>query len=68
MYAASYWFYRFTATGTFASIATVTENIKLGSDDHFTSTGVVIDHDANGNLISTGCFVHTAYRLAESER
>jgi len=68
MYAASYWFYRYTSTGTFASIATVTDNIKLGSDGHFTSTGVVIDHDANGNLISTGCFIHTAYRLADLER
>lgn len=68
MFAATYWFYRYTATGTFASIATVTDSIKLGSDGHFTSEGTVVDHDANGNLISTGCFVHTAYRLAESER
>lgn len=67
MYAATYWFYRYTSTGTFASIATVTDSIKLGSDGHFTSTGIVVDHDANGNLISTGCFVHTAYRLADSE-
>ena len=68
MYAASYWFYRYTATGTFASIATVTDSIKLGSDGHFTSTGVVVDHDASGNLISTGCFIHSADRLAGLER
>ncbi len=68
MYAASYWFYRFTTTGTFASIATVTDNIRFGSDGHFTSTGVVVDHDANGNLISTGCFIHTAYWLTDFER
>jgi len=67
MYTATYWFYRYTTSGTFASIATVTDSIKLGSDGHFTSQGTVLDHDANGNLISTGCFVHTAYRLADSE-
>lgn len=68
IFAASYWFYRYTTTGTFASIATVTDSIKLGSEGHFTSTGVVIDHDANGNLVSTGCFIHDANRLAESDR
>jgi len=68
MQGASYWFFRYTSAGTFASLAKVTDKIGLGSDDHFTSTGVVQDFDANGNLISTGCFIHTAYRLIDSER
>lgn len=67
-YDAKYWFFRYTATGTFASIAKVTDTITLGSDGHFTSTGTVLDYDANGNLLTTGCFVHTAYRLADSEQ
>jgi hypothetical protein len=29
----------------------------------FTSSGVVVDYDANGNLLTTGCFTHTATRL-----
>jgi hypothetical protein len=45
-----------------------TDTITLGDDGHFTSTGTILDFDANGNLISTGCVVHTAYRLADSER
>lgn len=61
--AASYWFYRYNPDGTFASRATVTDKIVLGSDGQFTSTGVVIDYDANGNLLTTGCFTHTATRL-----
>ena len=67
-YDAKYWFFRYTSTGTFASLAKVTDKITLGSDGHLTSTGTVLDFDANGNLISTGCFVHTAYRLADSEQ
>ena len=68
VYAARYWFFRYTSTGAFASIATITDSIQLGSDGHFTSKGMVVDHDANGNLISTGCFIHTAFQLADSER
>jgi hypothetical protein len=69
MYKDTFWFYRYTSTGTFASLAKVTDTITLGSDaGHYTSSGTVLDYDANGNLISTGCFVHTAYRLIDSEQ
>lgn len=61
--AALYWFYRYKPDGTFASRASVTDKIVLGSDGHFTSSGVVDDYDANGNLLTTGCFTHTATRL-----
>jgi hypothetical protein len=64
---ASYWFFRYNTDGTFASFAKVSDKIDLGSDDHFTSKGVVQDFDATGNLISTGCFIHTADRLIDSE-
>lgn len=61
--AALYWFYRYNADGTFASRASVTDKIIVGSKGNFTSSGVVIDYDANGNLLTTGCFTHTATRL-----
>ena len=67
MYDATYWFFRYTATGTFASIAKVTDKITLRSDGKFTSVGTVEDFDANGNSISIGCFVHSADRLLKSE-
>lgn len=62
-YDATYWFYRFNPDGTFASIARVSDKIVLGEDGHFTSSGVVLDFNATGALISTGCFVHAASRL-----
>jgi hypothetical protein len=62
--AALYWFYRYKPDGTFASRASITDKIVLGSSGHFTSSGVVLDYDANGNLLTTGCFTHTATRLA----
>jgi hypothetical protein len=68
MYKASYWFFRYTSTGAFASLAKVSDTISLVSDGLLTSTGVVRDYDANGNLTSTGCFVHTAQRLIDSEQ
>jgi hypothetical protein len=61
--AASYWFYRYNPDGTFASRARVTDKIVLGSNGQFTSTGVVVDYDAKGDLLTTGCFTHTATRL-----
>lgn len=65
----SFYFYRYTSTGTFASLAHGTDTITLGSDaGHYTSVGQVQDFDANGNLISTGCVIHTAYRLEDSEQ
>jgi hypothetical protein len=65
----SFYFYRYTSTGTFASLAHGTDTITLGWDaGHYTSVGKVQDFDANGNLISTGCVIHTAYRLEDSEK
>ncbi len=61
--AALYWFYRYKPDGTFASRASVTDKIVLGSSGQFTSSGVVVDYDANGKLLTTGCFTHTATRL-----
>ena len=67
-YTDTFWFFRYTPTGTFASLAKGTDTITLGSDGHFTSIGTVHDYDANGNLLSTGCVIHTAYRMADSEQ
>lgn len=68
-YADSFYFYRYTSTGVFASLAHATDTITLDSDaGHYTSTGQVLDFDANGNLLSTGCVIHTAYRLTDSEQ
>jgi len=68
-YQDNFYFYRFTSTGTFASLANGVDTISLSSDaGHFTSTGNVYDFDANGNLLSTGCVIHTAYRLEDSEQ
>jgi len=65
----SFYFYRYTSTGTFASLAHGTDTITLDHDaGHYTSVGKVQDFDANGNLISTGCVIHTAYRLIDSEQ
>jgi len=66
-FTASYWFFRYQPDGAFASFAKITDNIHLVAAGELTSTGVVQDFDANGTLISTGCFVHAAYRLAGSE-
>lgn len=62
-----FWFFRYTAAGTFASLARGTDKITLGADGHFTSIGMVEDFDANGVLISTGCVTHAAVRLAHLE-
>lgn len=62
-YNAAYWFFRYNPDGTFASMAKVTDQIKLGEEGQFTSVGVVLDFNATGGLISTGCFVHSAKRL-----
>jgi hypothetical protein len=37
--------------------------IVVGSNGQFTSSGVVVDYDAKGDLLTTGCFTHTATRL-----
>jgi len=62
--AASYWFYRYNPDGTFASRASITDKIVLGSDGQFTSSGMVLDYDSTGTLLTTGCFTHAATRLA----
>ena len=60
----SFWFYRYTPTGTFASQAHGLDAIMVSGDGMtFTSTGTVQDYDANNNLISTGCVTHAATRL-----
>lgn len=64
----SFYFYRYTSTGAFASLAHATDTITLTDAGHYTSVGKVLDFDANGNLISTGCVIHTAYRLEDSEQ
>ena len=59
-----FWFFRYTPTGTFASLAEGQDAITLSPDGStFASTGTVQDFDANGNLISTGCVTHAAVRL-----
>jgi len=65
----SFYFYRYTSTGTFLSLAHGTDTITLSSDGtQYTSTGNVHDYDANGNLLSVGCVTHTASRLEDSEQ
>jgi len=65
VYDATYWFYRYTPTGKFASIAEVTDKITLQPEGKFTSVGTVEDFDADGNSISTNCFTHSAVRLLD---
>lgn len=68
-YQDNFYFYRYTSTGTFASLANGVDTITMGSDaGHFTSVGHVYDYDANGNLLSTGCVIHTAFRMTNSEQ
>ena len=68
-YSDSFYFYRYTSTGTFLSLAHGTDTITLSADgSHYTSTGHVHDFDANGNLLSMGCVIHTAYRMEDSEQ
>ena len=68
-YQDNFYFYRYTSTGFFASLAHGVNTITLSSDgSQYTSIGNIYDFDANGNLLSTGCVVHTAYRLTDSEQ
>ena len=61
---ATFWFFRYTSTGTFASLAQGLDSITLCADGStFTSVGTVQDFDSNNNLISTGCVTHSATRL-----
>lgn len=66
-YSTTYWFFRYTPTGGFASFAYALNREKLDDDgNHFTASGTIQDFDANNNLISVGCVVHSATRLAAS--
>lgn len=66
-YSTSYWFFRYTPTGAFASFASALNKEQLSDDgNHFTASGTIQDFDASGNLISTGCVEHSATRLAAS--
>jgi len=63
-FGATFWFFRYTPTGTFASLAQGLDSITLGANGStFTSAGTVQDFDANNNLISTACVTHSAARL-----
>ena len=63
-YNATYWFFRYTPTGTLASFAQALDSVTLSDDGStFTASGTIQDFDANNNLISTGCFTHSATRL-----
>lgn len=67
-YKDSFYFYRYTSTGTFASLAHGVDTISLSADgSQYTSVDNVYDFDANGNLLSTGCVAHKASRLEDSE-
>lgn len=66
-YNSTYWFFRYTPTGAFSSFAYALNSETLADDgNHFTASGTIQDFDATGNLISTGCVVHSATRLAAS--
>ncbi len=66
-YNTTYWFFRYTPTGGFASFAYALNSEKLDDDgNHFTASGTIQDFDANNNLISVGCVAHSATRLAVS--
>jgi hypothetical protein len=62
---ATYWFFRYTPAGGFASIAKALDAVTLNEDgNHFSASGTIQDFDANNNLISIGCFLHSAKRLS----
>lgn len=68
-YEDSFYFYRYTSLGTFASLAHGVDTISLSADgSQYTSVGHVYDFDAQGNLLSIGCVTHAAYRLDGSEQ
>jgi len=63
-YGANYFFYRYNADGTFASIAKALNTITLSADaTQFTVTATIQDYDANNNLISNGCVTQTAKKM-----
>jgi hypothetical protein len=61
LYGANYFFFRYNADGSFASIAKAVNTITLNADGtQFTVTATIQDYDANNSLISTGCVTQTA--------
>jgi len=63
-YNATFWFFRYNPTGTFASFAQALDSVTLSDDGNtFTASGTIQDFDASNNLISTGCVTHSATRL-----
>jgi len=64
-YGARYWFFRYNADGSFASIAQSLDMITLGQDGNsFTAKGTIQDFNSSNVSISIGCFVHSAKRLS----
>jgi hypothetical protein len=64
IYGANYFFFRYNADGSFASLAKAVNAITLSPDGNlFTVTATIQDYDANNALISTGCVTQTAKRL-----
>jgi uncharacterized protein (DUF2147 family) len=64
LYGANYFFFRYNADGSFASMARAVNTITLSTDGtQFSVTATIQDYDANNNLLSTGCVTQTAKRL-----
>jgi hypothetical protein len=62
-YGATYFFFRYNADGSFASLAKAANTITLSPDgNQFSVTATIQDYDANNNLLSTGCVTQTAKR------
>jgi hypothetical protein len=63
LYNEAYWLFRYSADGTFKSIAKAPNKVELSSDRRtFTASGTITDYDATGNEISVGCVTHAALR------
>ena len=63
-YGARYFFFRYNADGSFASMAKAANTITLSPDgSQFSVTATIQDYDANNSLLSTGCVTQTAKRL-----
>jgi hypothetical protein len=63
-YGTNYFFFRYNADGSFASIAKAINAVTLANDGNsFTVTATIQDYDANNTLISTGCVSQRATRL-----
>jgi hypothetical protein len=64
LYGANYFFFRYNADGSFASIAKAINTVTLSNDGNsFSVAATIQDYDANNALISTGCVTQTAKRL-----